>query len=431
MAISKGVTELPGNMALGATRSAELAEQSGHILGRELLAMGINLNFAPSVDVNINSNNPAIGIRSFGDEPDLVARLGLAVIRGMQAVGVMATAKHFPGHGDIKTDTHDAEVIISHSLERVNAVELVPFKAAIQAGVGAVMSAHILFTALDPARPATLSPIVLDGLLRQKLGFEGLIITDAMDMRAVAQRGRLESLRMALEAGADLVLLGHLTDQLELNNQLAHMARLDSLARIQTARQRIQTIQPPLDILGCPEHQAIAQQIADRSITLVKNGGQIPLKLASDDLVAVITPEPVNLTPADTSASVRITLAEHVQRRHLYTLALQLPHKASTQEIAAIAEVAGRAQVVIVGTINANHDSSQIALVRELIQRGKRPIVAALRTPYDLSAFPMIETYLCAYGIRSVSMRALARVLFGDLVAEGSLPCLVPSAAVT
>jgi beta-N-acetylhexosaminidase len=425
-ALPNGATELPGNMALGATRSPELAYQYGVVLARELLATGINLNFAPTMDVNVNPANPVIGIRSFGEEPELVAELGSGVIRGMQSEGILTTAKHFPGHGDVASDPHDSQPINHHARPRLNTVELVPFRAAIRANVSAIMSGHILFTALDDRNPATLSPTILHHLLREELGFDGLILSDAMDMQAVARLGKLESVRAALQAGVDIVLLGHLSDQIKLGQQLSHLENPTSVRRIQAARQGIPATLPPLDIVGSAEHRQIAQTIAERSITLVKNGGQIPLRLSVKDLIAVITPIPLDLTPADTSSHVTIELAELISQRHPRTIAYQFRQSADDTEIRAIIEAVVEADVVIMGTIAADQDESQSALVRELVKRDKRPIVIALRTPYDLSVFPEVETYLCTYGIRGVTMRAATRVLFGEISADGVLPCSIP-----
>ncbi len=425
IAMTGGATELPGNMALGATRSAALAEQAGYVLGRELLAMGVNMNFAPSLDVNVNPANPVIGIRSFGDDPALVAELGTALIRGTQATGVLATAKHFPGHGDTASDTHDSLPVIPHSMERLNAVELLPFRAAIDAGVGAVMTAHVLFSALDSQSAATLSTRVLDGFLRREMRFGGIIITDAMDMHAVSQHGGEEAVRRALLAGVDLALLGHLPDHLGMGRRMPPV-RPDSLARIQSVQARFPKELPSLDIVGCAEHQAVAQAIADASITAVRSQGRLPLQPAPDDLIAVITPRPVDLTPADTSSRVRIALADAIQRRHRCVQAFELPSQAEADEVRAILEATEQAKTIVVGTISVNGDPGQVDLVQGLVQRGQSPIVVALRTPYDLLAFPSVSTYLCAYGIRPASMEAVARVLFGEIEARGVLPCAIP-----
>lgn len=426
IAISGGATELPGNMALGAARSPELAEEAGRVLGRELLAMGVNLNFAPSLDVNINPDNPVVGIRSFGDDPALVAELGIAQIRGMQAEGVIATAKHFPGHGDTGVDSHHEAPVIDHSLNRMHSIELLPFQAAIEAGVTAVMTSHILFTAVDDQKPATLSSKILEGLLREKMGFDGLIISDAMDMYAVAHYGWQESVQAALEAGNDLVLLGHLPNQLELNRLLKQWHRPDAEARILKARQASPAELPPLSVVGCAQHQAIAQEIADRSITLVRDHGMLPLRPSPDEQITVITIRPTDLTPADTSSQVAMTLGAALKKRHPHVNTFEISYRASEKELAETLQATREADILIMGTINAEQDPQQGELIRAIWERGQRPIVIAMRTPYDLASFPMVETYLCAYGIRQVTTEAIAKVLFGEIGATGILPCAIP-----
>ncbi|MBI5667852.1 MAG: hypothetical protein HZC41_07570 [Chloroflexi bacterium] len=426
MALTGGATELPGNMALGATRSPELARQAGRVLARELLAVGCNLNFAPVLDLNNNPDNIATGIRSFGADPALAAELGNALIAGMQAEGVLATAKHFPGHGDTSTDSHFDVPVIDKSLAEMEALELQPFAAAISGGVAAIMSAHIRFPALDAEAVATVSRPILTGLLREKLGFNGLILTDAMDMQAVNRLGTRESIRAALLAGADLALLGHLPEQIELTAEMRPLFNAASLERIARARAALPQTYPALDVIGCAEHQQIAQAIADTSITLVRDDGRLPLRPGADTTIAVITVRPVNLTPADTSSSVQIGLVTDVQARHARVTALELPYGASDETVASIVNAALSADVVIVGTLAADRDPAQAALVNELHARGAAPIVVALRTPYDLRAFPQIETYLCAYGIRPVTTEAVARVLFGEIPARGVLPCPIP-----
>lgn len=429
IAITKGATELPGNMALGATRSPELARQAGRVLGRELRAMGINLNFAPSLDVNVNPANPVVGTRSFGAEPELVAELGIAMIQGMQAEGVIASAKHFPGHGDTGTDTHHAAPSVEHRIERMNVVELLPFQRAIAAGLNAIMPAHVIFTALDADHPVTLSPAILKDYLRGNLGFQGVIISDAMDMHAVSRFGALESVRGAIEAGIDLVLLAHLPDQFMLAEQVRDLAQPDAIARIRKMRAAIPRELPSLDVIGCTEHQQIALTIAERSITLHRDNGKMPLRPGPDDTIAVITAQPANLTPADTSAGVQIALADAVRQRHPRTQAYELPRNAAPDAISAILAATESAQQVIVGTIAANQDRAQAELVNALHARGQQPVVIALRTPYDLMAFPQIKTYLCAYSIRAVTIEAIARVLFGEIPATGVLPCPIPEPA--
>ncbi|HVO44509.1 MAG TPA: glycoside hydrolase family 3 C-terminal domain-containing protein, partial [Aggregatilineales bacterium] len=225
---------------------------------------------------------------------------------------------------------------------------------------------------------------------------------------------------------ADLVIMGHLPDQMALHQSLRSMTRPESLARIQSARLKTPASLPPLEVVGCADHQRIAQTIADRSITIVRYEGQLPLHPGPDDRIAVITPTPTDLTPADTSSRVEILLAEAIRQRHPKVVAFELPPQASSEQIAAVAQAVAGAYQVIVGTINAVQDPSQANLVQALYQRGQPPIVVALRTPYDLTVFPMIKTYLCAYGIRPVTMEAVARVLLGEIEPTGILPCTIP-----
>jgi beta-N-acetylhexosaminidase len=432
MAITEGATPLPGNMALGATRSPRLAELAGRVLGTELLAMGINLNFAPSLDINNNPSNPVIGVRSFGDSAELVSELGQALIRGLQSVGVVATAKHFPGHGDTSADSHHDAPIIHKSLADLEAFELVPFKGAIASGVKAVMTAHIQFPALDDVLPATLSRPILGGLLRETLGFEGVIITDAMDMQAVARRGARQSIREALEAGADLVMLGHLEDAFAHHDASQAWRSQASIARIERLRAQLPTTLPYLHVVGSDEHRMIAQEIADHAITVVRDQrGQLPLHLPKEASIAVITTQPSNLTPADTSSDVTIQLADAVRVRHANTNAIELPMFASQADVERVLAQSENANLVIIGTILAEKDPSQAQVVRAIFERRQAVIVVAMRTPYDIVAFPYIESYLCAYSIREVAMEAVARVLFGEILAKGVLPCQIPNVTAT
>ncbi|MEV7419284.1 glycoside hydrolase family 3 protein [Streptomyces sp. NPDC089919] len=205
----RGGSSFPGNLALGAVDDTALTTEVARELGRRLAECGVNLNWAPSADVNSNPDNPVIGVRSFGADTQLAARHTAAYVQGLQSVGVAACTKHFPGHGDTNVDSHEALPRIDADLATLHARELVPFRAAIEAGTKAIMSAHILLPALDPTRPATLSPQILTGLLRGELGYQGLIVTDGMEMNAIAgtygiERGSV----LAIAAGADAICVG-------------------------------------------------------------------------------------------------------------------------------------------------------------------------------------------------------------------------------
>ncbi|MBC8159910.1 MAG: hypothetical protein H7Z42_01715, partial [Roseiflexaceae bacterium] len=229
----EGLTAFPGNMALGATGSAELSRRVGAAIGRELAAVGVNVNYAPDCDVNVNPHNPVIGVRSFGEDPDLVAGLAAAMVQGMQASGVAATAKHFPGHGDTDADSHHGLGVVAHDRTRLGQVELPPFQAAIAAGVRLVMSAHLALPALSGRSdlPATLAPEVLRDLLRGELGFSGVTVSDALNMEGFLQGAPLaERVVRAAAAGIDLLLLAPPNDHAHVHAALLAAARGGELA---------------------------------------------------------------------------------------------------------------------------------------------------------------------------------------------------------
>lgn len=441
MAVGDG-TPLPGNMALGATRSRELARRAGEVLGRELSALGINVNYAPCADVNVNPKNPVVGTRSFGEDPQLAAELTSAMIEGIQSQGVAGTVKHFPGHGDTASDSHHGPGTVPHSLERLHAVELPPFKAALEAGTKLVMTAHLGIPAIDgpDAPPATLSPNVINGLLRRDLGFNGVVVTDALDMRAIRQGELLrEDAVRAARASADLLLVtsdpldhtrvyealvnGIRTGQLSMDEMQASVTRITRLkAWISEHATR-----PDLSVIRSAEHLQVADEIAEGSITLVRDHtGILPLRLEEEKRIAVIVPTPQDLTPADTSSYVQPRLADFVRKHHARTDGFNISYSPDEQEVASMGERMRGYDIVIAGTINAYAEEKQAEFIRQLLQTGKPVIVVAMRLPYDLAAFPQASTFLCTYSILEPSMRAAAQVLFGFGEMKGRLPVSIP-----
>lgn len=441
MAVGQGATQFPGNMALGATGSVDLARRTGEAIGSELAAMGINVNYAPVCDVLANRHNPAIGVRSFGGDPSLVARLGAALVEGLQSAGVAATAKHFPGLGDTAIDSHFATPVIPHDRERLRRVELPPFEAAIQAGAKIVMAGHVAVPALSmsPDLPTTFSPAILQGLLRQELGFEGVITTDALDMGPVEQGlGLVIDAIAAAAAGVDLFLFGPTTRDWEAIVpglvQAVHRGLLEAGA-LETSAGRVLALkrwlagheQPPLDVVGCAGHQALALEVARRAITLVRNAdGQVPLHLSPEGRLLVILPRPADLTPADTSSYLRPSLAEFLRPYHTATDEVSMPIDPSESEVAALVERARECRQIIVGTINALDHPGQAALVNRLLESGVPTVVAALRAPFDLMSFPAAPVYACTYSIQPPAFQALAEALLGRIPFAGTLPVEIP-----
>lgn len=443
MTIGSGSTPLPGNMALGAAGDTSLARRAGEVLGSELRAMGINVNYAPCCDVNINPQNPVIGIRSFGEDPAQVAELAAALIEGMQSRGVAATAKHFPGHGDAASDSHHGLPSLPHDLPRLEKVEFPPFEAAIRAGVELVMTGHLAMPAIDgaDAPPATLSRNVLNGLLREQLGFDGVIITDAMDMKAIGQGEELgENAVRAVQAGADLLLITsdpddqecvhrHLSRALEEGQVNLHEfdASLERIGFLKGWLER-QDEAPGLEVVGCREHQEIADEIARKSVTLVRNeAGTLPLRLPPEARVAAVVPAPLDLTPADTSSHVAPTLAAALRAYHRQVDQYIFPYSPTGHQITALLELLKTYDLVVLGTLNAFRQKGQQKLVSEVLASGIPTVLVAMRLPYDLMAYPQAPTHVCTYSLLEPSMRALAAAMFGKVPFEGRLPVSIPS----
>ncbi len=442
MAIGEGATSLPGNMALGAVGSTELARKTGILLGRELSAMGINMNYAPCCDVNNNPRNPVIGTRSFGEDPRQAAVLTAAMIEGLQSQGVASVAKHFPGHGDTSSDSHLGLPLLPHSLERLQAVEFLPFKAAIDVDVKLVMSAHIAMSAIDGenAPPATLSSTILTGLLRNQLGFKGVIVSDAMDMHAIQQGEHLgEDCAKAANAGIDILLIAaDPADHKRAWQGLTRSYQYDLPFRVacEHSAERIANLKswlashktsPGLEVLGCSEHMDVANEIAERSVTLVRNDAKlIPLSINSDQRIVVIIPRPADLTPADTSSYVMPALTSSVRQYHTNVGEIIIPFAPNAETINQVLEQTRSADLIIIGTLNAFDCAAQADLVNQVLQSGIPTVVAALRMPCDLAVFEQAPTYLCTSSIQSPSMNALAKILFGKLEPKGHLPVSIP-----
>lgn len=441
IALGDETTQFPGNMALGATGDPALAKAVGFAVGREMAAMGLNINYAPVCDLNTNPANPSLGIRAFSDDAALTASLASAYTAGLQRAGVAATVKHFPGKGDAKVDSHYTMPLIDHSRERLATRELLPFQAAIKAGAKLIMTGHFAIPALNnrPDLPATLSREVMHRLVRDELGFKGVVITDALDMGAISQGvGQIIDVLAALRAGVDLLLLTADPEARERVYAGIHLAYRRGLLResdLRASTNRIlalkawvgQQKQPELSVVTCAAHRQLARQVSERAVTLLrKENGLLPLRLSPDARVAAIMPQPANLTPADTSASVAPGLAAALRRYHSDVIEFVTSLRPAADEIAALRERATGFDLLVIGTINAAMHEEQAALVRELLATGVPAITVALRTPYDLAAYPEARSHICTYSILPPALDALAAALWGDVPFLGRLPVVVP-----
>jgi beta-N-acetylhexosaminidase len=429
-----GATRFPSQMALGATGSEDLAREMARVTATELKALGINMNLAPVLDVNDHPENPVIGIRSLGSSPAEVARLGAAMIGEYAAMGVIATAKHFPGHGHTSVDSHISLPVVNRSPDEWQFTDLSPFQAAIDAGIDAIMTAHVVVPSLDDSPlPATLSPAILQGWLRERLGFNGLIVTDSMTMGAINQSYGAEAAALAFQAGADVLAFGADWDYTSAGQRAAynHLLALVQSGEISTTRldesvRRILTIKARYGLLNwqpvaieqvqngvsTPAHLAVAEEIARRSITLLRDDQGL-LPLPREGSLLLIWPTAAN----DPLGSVR--------RYQPAAQRVWCSPDPTAEEIAQLVEQAASFDRVILGTLNAPAHPGQAQLAEALA--GRALVVVALDKPYDLMHMPPGSACLATYGHVPVTLNALAQVLFGEIPAQGSLPVEMPN----
>jgi beta-N-acetylhexosaminidase len=436
-ALGPDTTGFPGPMALGAAGDGSLAERVARATARELRALGVNVDYAPTCDLATNPLNPALGARCFGDDPVAVGRLAAATVLGLQAEGVAATVKHFPGAGEAAADTHHQMASVATDRDMLVEREMVPFQAALEAGAWLAMAGHFAVPAIsgDAGLPASLSRDVLVGLLRDELGFDGLTITDALDMAAFsAGRDIVDAIVAAVAAGQDL-LLGTadaaLLERLEEGlREIQARGATDEAAEARVAR-RLSALRawlaefdtPPFSVVGCAEHQALAAEVAARSITLVRDDARLlPLRPDGGQAVLVIQSRPRDLTPADTSSTVEPSLARSLGNRLGGVEELLLPEVPGPGDIAAAAHLARDCDVVVLGTDAAHLRPDQAALADAVLAAGQPTVTIALRTPWDLPAYPQARTHACTYGIQPASMAALAAALVGEVEFAGRLP---------
>lgn len=439
--LGSDMTSFPGSMALGAIGSEQTVFEIAQATGEELKALGINMNLAPVADVNNNPANPVVGVRSFGEDPQQVARLTAAAVRGYRAAGVVSSIKHFPGHGDTATDSHLALPVIPHGMERLNAVELVPFRRGIEAGADTVMIAHIYLPALMPpdSLPASISPVIIQGLLRDQLGYNGVVISDCLEMDAVASTiGVAPGAVRALQAGTDLVLISHRADRQRTGIEAAQAAIRSgalSQATIAQAAERVLRLKQrllswedalptaPAGWAGSSAHQQLAARAYEQSTTLVKNeAALLPLHLKPDEPLLVIVPQPNTFSQASDKVQHHEFLLDTIRQRHPATQIIILAPQPTEADYQQALHTAQSAKATIMLTLNANLDQSQPALMRALLEASVPVIGLAVGNPYDLLAFPALPTYLVTYEYTRPALAAAVRVLFGEIPASGRLP---------
>ncbi|GCE05253.1 glycoside hydrolase family 3 protein [Dictyobacter aurantiacus] len=439
-------TIFPGNMTLGAIDAPDLTREIAQATGREMKALGINMNLAPVADVNNNPANPVIGTRSFGEDPQRVARHVAAMVEGYRDTGVITSLKHFPGHGDTAIDSHLALPSLPYTLERLENLELIPFQAGIKAGADSIMIGHLYLPALMPANgmlPATVSPAIVRELLRHKLGYQGLIITDCMEMNAVAETIGVErGAVMALQAGNDLILISHqytrqkggieATMQALETGEITPQAIQESCERVLRLKARMLSwdtlpTKDQLTIIGQPDHLALRDRAYALSTTIVRDTPQLlPLALAPEQHLLVTILQPSSYTFAADKTQATESFVSELRQRHANIESVVVTAENATESMRGIDQRVSDFAMIIVVTVNANLDHYQGEFVRHVLQYGKPTIGLAVYNPYDLLAMPQLGTYLVTYECTPPALRAAASVLFGEVAAQGKLPVSIP-----
>lgn len=441
-----GATLFPPLMSLGAADSEDLAYSMGKITAKEGRALGIHMTYAPVVDVNVNPDNPIINTRSVGEDPELVSRITEAFIKGCQDFGLIATAKHFPGHGDTDLDSHSVLATIEGDRDRLNRVELFPFQRAVDAGVQAIMTAHLRIPALDPTPnlPATLSHPILTDLLRNEMRFRGLIVTDAMEMGGVTTLYTPEDAAIrAVKAGVDILLLPPTPKEViralikAVRNGEIQESRIDaSVKRILEAKARLGLhLKKLVDVealnrkIGIKDYLVQAEKTFESSITLVKNEGDVVPLSAGFQKMAVFA---LSSDPGGYFAGR--TFVREMKKR--IPRAMEFYAEASTGDefIAKALEKTKEAGVVVIGLFSrlrsgkgsVGLDLRQVQMIRELAEGHQRVVVVSFGSPYFLRHFKDVDVYLCAYRYADESQLSAVKALFGEIDIAGKLPVSIP-----
>ncbi|KAL1917137.1 uncharacterized protein VTP21DRAFT_4793 [Calcarisporiella thermophila] len=451
----KMTTLFPGNMALGAlpTSTIRTAESIARATAKELLALGINYDLAPVVDVNNNPKNPVIGIRSFGQDPHLCARLGSSMVKGFQECGVIACAKHFPGHGNTAVDSHYGLPVISKTRAQLEEVELVPFWrcASDDISVASIMVGHmhlpeIMKSESGHKKPCSVSREVVHDMLRIGMGYQGVIITDCLIMDGVRSTvGTVEGAVMALQAGNDIVMICHEHDKqreaiLRVQEAVAKgeidRAEIErSYERVMALKSRYTSWSAALELtdvsdIRCDAHLKLSMDTYASTTTVVRNeAGIIPLHLSQDQNLMLITPNVIATGAFDSSNHAFAALEEQIRLRHSNINHWKIPETSEAQlQLAQDADFnskAKHADLILIVTANANLHANQLKVVRYLLASIQVPIVmVASGNPYDLEEFSAdsINTYLTTYEHTESAFGALTAVLFGEVRAQGKLP---------
>lgn len=432
--LPRDATIFPGAMAIAATGDPVNAYRAGHATGRELGALGINVNMAPVLDINSNRNNPVIGVRAFGDSKEQVSVFGMEMMKGLIDAQVLPIIKHFPGHGDTAVDSHIGLPVIDKSLSELMSNEIVPFHNAINNGAEAVMTSHILFPQIENNnKPATMSHRIITGLLREQLGFEGLVFSDCLEMDAVKKyygtaKGALE----AVKAGVNIVCISHTPELVEQAVKLMEEAVQNGELPVETIDKSVKKIiafkrkyraagygGDDIAIVGCPGHKTLAADIREKSITSVgaKGRGFPPV----DSNTLFIGSYAGRSTLASSSADKSFSFPEYMAREFSGQFLLTSVNP-TAEEMAEVLQKAREYKTVVYGTYNGHLNPGQLELVSRLCGNNENVIAVALRNPYDLGSIDARAYKLAAYEYTTQVFDILSEIFRGSIIPAGKLP---------
>ena len=428
----KGATFFPGAMSTAAAGKVEYAYEIGKAMGAEMLALGINFNFSPVLDINTNPDNPIIGTRAYGDTREQVTVYASAYTKGLQET-VIATGKHFPGHGDTHQDSHLTLPKVDHPRERLDNEELYPFRQLVKEGIKAIMTTHIVFPAYDPSGlPATISEPILTGLLRKDMGFEGIIITDCMEMKAISDfYGTAEAVKMALNAGADMILVCHTRAvMLDCIAKLKEACLADPalMAKLDRAVERLLKYKGEIPatsdeatyrkVVGCEAHKELAAKVSRESMTVYK--GKCPIYKAEDKFTAVFfgSRPLTGVEDSDVRSILERRFREEYKNAEIYSL----PVNPSAEAAADLLTKIKPQDKILIFSYNAALAEAQGKLIKQILDINPEAAVISTRAPYDVRKFPDIKNYIIAYEQTPIATETIFKMLRGEFVPTGKAP---------
>ncbi|HEX6594256.1 MAG TPA: beta-N-acetylhexosaminidase [Bacillota bacterium] len=440
--LGKGTTILPGAMMLGATNDVKAAYEIGQITGKELKSLGINWNLAPVLDVNNNPNNRVIGVRSFGECPEKVSQFGKAMMAGMQSERLMTTLKHFPGHGDTHVDSHVNLPVIPHDIERLKEVELKPFQTCMKAGADVIMTAHISFPALEKKRdvPATVSKAVITGLLREELRYKGVVMTDCLEMEAIASEiGTEQGAMQAIQAGVDLVTISHSFDKQVRSIQNVYEAvKNGDLTEevIERSTNRIRMLKEtylqwedlhrerddPLTIVGCKEHREIARKVYKKGVTIVDEKKMLPIYQNSSGGIAILELENDIFTQVEDQRPSDVSLGKVISTYVRSAETYRSSNMLTRCEVSELVNKLKTFDIVMIGVLTGSSARMLRQLIEQLENERVSVIIIALKSPYVVVDLPRASAYIYTYEYTYPALTVAIAAVFGKEQVYGQLP---------